>query len=192
MRVTSVIPCVEAIAARNPSIPPILRPRASLAATSSPHASAASRVTSGTRPHHVGNIHIEQRPHKSISRGLSFRRSISSPEPLSGELLKNSASDSLGFVFLAHSSADTTTAVSRPCFVIRCGPSFSARSSTSLNFAFASATVHRAFVIPVTSLRLSRHLCFTLPRTALNEPFLFNHLRTLCTLFCTERQVICF
>src|SRR5207302_4455730 len=28
--------------------------------------------------------------------------------------------------------------------------------------------------------------------TALNSPFVFNHLRTLCPLFCTERQVICF
>jgi hypothetical protein len=37
-----------------------------------------------------------------------------------------------------HSSIGTTTAVSTPRRVIICGPSFSARSITSLNFAFAS------------------------------------------------------
>src|ERR1700722_524048 len=82
------------------------------------------------------------------------RRLILSPEPRNGDEARNSARLPWRSALCSHSSAATTTAVVRPCFVIFCGPSEFALSKSSLNFAFASATVHvwvfiRVFLKPI-------------------------------------------
>src|SRR5579859_1417148 len=69
------------------------------------------------------------------------RRLILNPDPRNGEEARNSARLPLRSALRSHSSAATTTAVVRPCLVIFCGPCDFALSRSSLNFAFASATV---------------------------------------------------
>ncbi len=71
-----------------------------------------------------------------------MRRLAFSLDPRSGEAAKNSARLPERLVFRSHSSALTTTAVVRPFRVIVCGPRDCAKLMTSLNLAFASATVH--------------------------------------------------
>jgi hypothetical protein len=66
---------------------------------------------------------------------------ILSPDPLSGEPAKNSARLPTRLVLRSHSSAATITTAVRPLRVIVCGPRERANSMTSLNFAFAAATV---------------------------------------------------
>jgi hypothetical protein len=67
---------------------------------------------------------------------------ILSPDPLSGEPAKNFARLPTRLVLRSHSSPATITTAVRPLRVIVCGPRERANSMTSLNFAFAAATVH--------------------------------------------------
>src|SRR5271165_677994 len=71
----------------------------------------------------------------------STRRLGLTPAPRRGEAAKNSARLPFRLVFRFHSFAATTMAAARPWRAILCGPSDCALSNTSLNFAFASATV---------------------------------------------------
>ena len=68
-------------------------------------------------------------------------RSVLNPDRRKGDAAKNSARFPLRRVFRSHSSAATTTAVLRPFRVMVWGPRDRALSRTSLNFAFAWATV---------------------------------------------------
>ena len=94
-------------------------------------------------------VRIQKKAHSSGAAASSATRSISSPEPRNGEAAKKSASVPVRFVRRAHSSAETITAVVRPLRVMVCGPDERAKSTTSLNFAFASAIVHILAVMPV-------------------------------------------
>src|SRR5713226_8257179 len=98
--------------------------------------------------HRLGHdVCVQQVVHSSILRVDIFLGGITNPELRSGELAKNSTKLPFRLVFRSHSSVETTIAASRPFFVIFCGPCFCARSITSLNLAFASATVHCVFAI---------------------------------------------
>src|SRR6266403_3470033 len=85
---------------------------------------------------------VQQKTHRSSSRGESWTRSGCKLESRRGEAAKNSARFPTRRVLRSHSSAETITAVSWPLRVMVCGPRDRARSSTSLNLALASATVH--------------------------------------------------
>src|SRR5258708_36301395 len=117
------------------------------------HADVDAILIHGCQPsHHAGigprfhpfgkNIGIQQKAHNSTLRRRPRRRLMRTPEPRSGAAARKSARVPLRLVFFAHSSAATITAVVRPFLVMVCGPSDCARLITSLNFAFASATVH--------------------------------------------------
>src|SRR6185437_13699758 len=93
------------------------------------------------------DIGVEKEAHKSISRGGSSARSTINPESRSGDAAKNSARLPTRLVLRSHSSAATTTTAVWPLRVMTCGPPVRARSITSLNFAFASATVHVSLVM---------------------------------------------
>jgi len=93
------------------------------------------------------DVGIEQKAHRSILRGLSLARPTFKQDLRNGEAAKNSAKFPTRLVFRSHSRASTTTTAVRPFFVIVCGPPDWARSMTSLNFAFASATVYVAAVM---------------------------------------------
>src|SRR5580698_142561 len=88
------------------------------------------------------NICVEQEAHRSIFRGSSLTRSITSPEPRRGEFQRNSAKVPLRFVLRSHSAAETTTTAFLPWRVMVWGPEDSACSMSSLKWDFASATVH--------------------------------------------------
>src|SRR5271167_858559 len=93
------------------------------------------------------DICVQQKIHSSILRKRTGRRLSFSPEPRRGDATRNSAKLPFRSAFRSHSSAATITAVVRPCLVIFCGPSDFALSINSLNFAFASATVHLCVLI---------------------------------------------
>src|SRR6202008_909986 len=102
----------------------------------------------GLRLNNLGNhIGIEKKHHNLGSRSRLFSRSNFTPDPRSGDAAKNSARVPTRLVLRPLSPADTTIAFLRPLRVIVCGPSEPARSRTSLNFAFASATVQMSSVI---------------------------------------------
>jgi hypothetical protein len=69
------------------------------------------------------------------------------PAPRNREAAKNFAGLAARFVFRSHSVADTTTAAVRPFRVMGWGSPDSARAITSLNFAFASATLQVLVVL---------------------------------------------
>src|SRR5579864_5886849 len=102
------------------------------------------------------------------------RRLILNPDPRNGEEARNSARLPLRSALRSHSSAATTTAVVRPCFVIFCGPSEFALSRSSLNFAFASATVHvwvLMRIIPQLSFYYGHNSHFIEPRQGEERSF---------------------
>src|SRR5439155_2163315 len=94
--------------------------------------------------HHIG---IQQKGHNLTFRTPPLSRSTFNGAPRSGDSAKNSARLPLRLALRCHSSADTTTTVSRPRLVIVWGPSANARSITSLSLAFAAATVHVGIIV---------------------------------------------
>ena len=82
-------------------------------------------------------------PYNSTSRGISLGRSMSSTLK-SGALIKNSLKSiffsppSRSLIRRNSSKGTTTTTPSTPCRVTTCGPSRSARRTSSLNLCFAS------------------------------------------------------
>src|SRR5665213_2934554 len=87
------------------------------------------------------NVGVEEVIQRSRERGSSFGRWRSRSIPFIGESNKKSANDPRRFVFRSHSSAETTTTAGRPFRVIIWGAFTLANSTSSLNLAFASATV---------------------------------------------------
>jgi hypothetical protein len=69
---------------------------------------------------------------------------IVKPDPRKGEFNKNSAKDCLGCRSLSNSFVAITVTACLPFLVISWGPELSACSTTSLNFALASATAQLA------------------------------------------------
>src|SRR5262249_7540572 len=98
------------------------------------------------------DVGIQQEAHRSTLRGRSLARLTFNPEPRSGDAAKNSARLPVRLVFRSHSSAATTTTAVRPCRVMVCGPSACAFSTTSLNFALASARVQVSALITVVQI----------------------------------------
>src|SRR5262249_50180646 len=118
----------------------------------------------GARLHPLrDDVGIEQEGHSAALRARSFLRLISMPDSRRGEAAKNSARLPALLDFRSHSSADTTTAAVRPCFVIVCGPFERACSISSLNRALASATVHCPMLMASPGHRLDYHhaLCWS-------------------------------
>src|SRR4029078_6582406 len=97
------------------------------------------------------DICIQQKGQRSAFLRPPLLRSTLSVERRSGEAAKNSARLPLRFVFFSHSSTATTTTAVRPLRVIVCGPSERALSITSLNLAFASATLQTPVCICLSS-----------------------------------------
>jgi hypothetical protein len=92
-------------------------------------------------------ICIKQKIQKSTLRACCFDRFTLTRDPRKGDELRNSARLPTRFVLRSHSSAETITTVFRPLRVMTWGPADSARSITSLNLAFACATVHVSLAI---------------------------------------------
>src|SRR5215469_8731054 len=88
------------------------------------------------------DVGIQQKTHRLTLRGRPGMRLSFKPELRRGDAAKKSAKVPLRLVLRSHSSAATTNAVFCPFRVMVWGPLDCARSNTSLNLAFASATVH--------------------------------------------------
>ena len=110
------------------------------------------------------DICIDQKCHRSGSRGLSLIRLTFRSDVRSGDAKKNSARLPLRRTFRSHSSAATTTTAVRRLRVIVCGVPPRARSTTSLNFAFASATVQifafMALTLPYRHVSQYSHIIY--------------------------------
>jgi hypothetical protein len=78
-------------------------------------------------------IRVQKEIQGSMARRPIGRRLSFSPEPRKGEASQKLGRLPFRAAFRFHSSAATTTAVVRPCFVILCGPSDFALSINSLN-----------------------------------------------------------
>ena len=88
------------------------------------------------------DVRVEQKIHSPLSRSRTEMCFNFTPELRNRDAARNSARFPLRLAFCSQCSAATITAVVRPCFVILGGPSDFALSSSLLNFALASATVH--------------------------------------------------
>jgi putative thiamine transport system substrate-binding protein len=80
--------------------------------------------------------------HSVISRVKPGAREVSSSRPVMGEPRMNSTKPGLGCVRRVYSAREISTATGSPRTVMPCGPSLSARFTTSLNLPFASCSCH--------------------------------------------------